>query len=56
MNSVSLQPDGQLKVESQGIIQQPLACLGHKVQLADGCKLRSYFNMLEIWNWTKPWR
>jgi hypothetical protein len=47
MNSVSLQPDGQLKVESQGSVQQPLACLGHQVQLADGCKLRSYFHMLE---------
>ena len=47
MNRVSLQPDGQLKGENQGSIQQPLACLGHQVQLADGFKLRSYFHMLE---------
>ncbi len=47
MNRVSLQPDGQLKVKPHGSVQQPLACLGHQVQLADGCKLRSYFHMLE---------
>jgi len=47
MNRVSLQADGQLEMESQGSVQKPLACLGHQVQLADGCKLRSYFNMLE---------
>ena len=47
MNRVILQPDGQLTGESRDRVQQPLACLGHQVQLAEGCSLRSYFRMLE---------
>ena len=47
MNRVILQPDGQLKAESRDIVQQPLACLGHQVQLEVDCRLRSYFQMLE---------
>ncbi|MEJ2661727.1 MAG: hypothetical protein P8Z73_13530 [Desulfobacteraceae bacterium] len=47
MNRVILQPDGQLKTETRDTVQQPLACLGHQVQLDPGCRLRSYFEMLE---------
>jgi hypothetical protein len=47
MNRVMLQPDGCLKTEAGEIVQQPLACLGHQVQLEPGCSLRSYFRMLE---------
>ncbi len=47
MNHVSLLPDGLLKEAHQGVVQAPLACLGHQVQLADGCSLRSYFFLLE---------
>ena len=47
MTRVTLQPDGQLKAENRDSIQQPLACLGHQVQLEADCKLRSYFRMLE---------
>ncbi|MGD9368164.1 MAG: hypothetical protein PVH87_20860 [Desulfobacteraceae bacterium] len=46
MNRVHLLPDGQLKAEDQRGIQDPLACLGHQVKLADGCTLRSIFRML----------
>ena len=47
MNQVILQPDGQLRAENRDSVRQPLACLGYQVQLEDGCKLRSYFRMLE---------
>jgi len=47
MNRVILQPDGQLKTETRDTVQQPLAYLGHQVQLDPGCRLRSYFEMLE---------
>jgi hypothetical protein len=46
MNRVILQPDGQLIAQARESVQQPLGCLGHQVQLDEGCKLRSYFQML----------
>jgi hypothetical protein len=47
MNRVNLQPDGQLMVEGRDHVQQALACLGYQVRLDPGCRLRSYFRMLE---------
>lgn len=47
MNRVGLLPDGQLTAEDQRAVQHPLACLGLRVHLEDGCRLRSYFRMLE---------
>jgi hypothetical protein len=47
MNRVSLQPDGRLTSDSGDAVRDPLTCLGHRLQLADGCSLRSLFRMLE---------
>lgn len=47
MNRVNLQPDGRLKAQGDRDIQDPLACLGHQVLLSEGCRLRTYFHLLE---------
>ena len=47
MNCVNLHTDGRLTTEAQNVVQDPLASLGHQLQLAGGCSLRSVFRMLE---------
>ena len=46
MNCVSLHPDGRLSTEAHDVLSDPLASLGHRLQLADDCSLRSVFRML----------
>ena len=49
MNRVVLQSDGRLRTEALTRVQDPLACLGHQLQLDDGCTLRSYFHLLRAY-------
>lgn len=47
MNPVELHPDGGLFYVHSRIQGDPLGFLGFKVVLQDGCRLRSFFRMLE---------
>jgi hypothetical protein len=47
MNRVKLHPDGNLTTETGVVVREPLISLGHQLQLADDCSLRSMFRMLE---------
>ena len=47
MNQVLLLPDGCLCATRGPAMHDVLACLGHQVLLADGCRLRTFFRLLE---------
>lgn len=47
MNQVLLQPDGCLCTTRGPAMHDVLSCLGHQVLLADGCRLRTFFRLLE---------
>ncbi|MFZ1983808.1 MAG: hypothetical protein WAU91_05295 [Desulfatitalea sp.] len=49
MNQVQLQPDGRLHAEGRALVDPPLARLGHQIVLADGCRVRTYFHLIEIY-------
>ena len=50
MNVVSLVPDGRLTTESGAAVQDPLACLGHRLVLEGQCTLRTLFRMFETYD------
>ncbi|MEJ2154404.1 MAG: hypothetical protein P8X96_03645 [Desulfobacteraceae bacterium] len=47
MNPIVLHPDGRLFYGKRRVEGDPLAFLGFKVVLAKGCRLRSFFRLLE---------
>ncbi len=47
MNTVTLSANGLLLVEGNEIGARPLMSLNARVQLAEGCTLRSYFRLIE---------
>jgi hypothetical protein len=47
VNQVQLQPDGRLHADGRAIVDPPLARMGHQIVLADGCRMRTYFHLLE---------
>ena len=49
MNCVELQSDGTIQADAQALVKEPLGCLGHQVQLADDCTLRSFFRLLTVY-------
>ena len=47
MDNVTLQENGELIGPGQGGVQKPLLMLNHRLLLAEGVTLRSFFRMLE---------
>lgn len=47
MNSVTLMPSGEIVPDDGRPEVNPLGCLGHRVVLAEGYTLRSFFRMIE---------
>jgi hypothetical protein len=47
MNVVTLKSDGSLAQDARAVDSDPLPLLGHKVELAPGYTLRSFFRMVE---------
>jgi hypothetical protein len=47
MESVVLQSNGLLTIDGRDLDRDPLVLLSHRLELATGCRLRSYFGMIE---------
>jgi len=47
VNQIQLKPDGTLIAETKMISDSPLYLLGHQLQLAENCCLRSFFLLFE---------
>lgn len=50
MNRVTLRPDGALAAGGAAVAANPLQYLGHQIDVAPGCTLRSYFKLLDTYD------
>lgn len=49
MNFVQVDPEGNLFIEGKVVADEVLVHLGERLNLADGCSLRSFFRMIEAY-------